>query len=166
MTGRNGLQRDNSLAPGTLQERPLKALRAAAEHTLPPLLQETLLTTEEPFVQVIPEAGVHRLAFGRVCLIGDAAFAVRPHAAAGTAKAAEDGRKLAETVRRKNGDVVEALKAWEPGQLELGRKVLLHTREAGERSQFDSTWRIGDPLPSGLYKTGDRLMTLAKKLCQ
>ena len=30
------------------------------------------------------------MAFGRVALIGDAAFAARPHAAAGTAKAAED----------------------------------------------------------------------------
>jgi 2,6-dihydroxypyridine 3-monooxygenase len=161
MTDRNGLQRDASLAPGTVQERHLKALRAAAERTLPPLLQETLLTTKEPFVQVILDAGVHRLAFGRVCLIGDAAFAARPHAAAGTAKAAEDGRKLAEAVGRKNGDVVGALKAWEPGQLELGRKVLFRTREAGTRSQFDSTWRIGDPLPFGLYKTGDSSMTLA-----
>lgn len=93
MTDRNGLQRDTSLAPGTVQERRSKALRAAAEHTLPPALQETLLTTEEPFVRVILDAGVHRLAFGRVCLVGDAAFAARPHAAADTAKAAEAVRR-------------------------------------------------------------------------
>jgi 2,6-dihydroxypyridine 3-monooxygenase len=73
----------------------------------------------------------------------------------------KDGRKLAEAVGRKNGDVVGALKVWEPGQLELGRKVLSRAREAGERSQFDSTWRNGDPLPFGLYKTGDSSMTLA-----
>jgi len=43
MTDRNGLQRDTSLAPGIVQERRSKALCAAAEHTLPPVPQETLL---------------------------------------------------------------------------------------------------------------------------
>ena len=40
-----------------------------------------------------------RMAFGRLCLIGDAAFVARPHAAAGTAKAAEDGWQLARALR-------------------------------------------------------------------
>jgi hypothetical protein len=49
------------------------------------------------------------MAFGRTCLIGDAAFAVRPHAAAGTAKAAEDGWVLAEELASADGDVPRAL---------------------------------------------------------
>jgi 2,6-dihydroxypyridine 3-monooxygenase len=101
---------------------------------------------------------VPRMAFGRVCLIGDAAFTLRPHAAAGTAKAAEDAWKLGEAVRKMGGDVVAALKRWEPGQLELGRQVLARTRDAGRRSQFEGTWRIGDPLPFGLYELGDSAM--------
>ncbi len=64
MADRNGLQRDTSLAPGTVQERRSKALRAAAEHTLAPVPQETLLTTEEPFVRVTLDGGFHRLASG------------------------------------------------------------------------------------------------------
>ena len=48
-------------------------------------------------MQVVYDIDVPRMALGRVCLIGDAAFAVRPHAAAGTAKAAADGWALAES---------------------------------------------------------------------
>ena len=35
-----------------------------------------------------------RMAFGRICLIGDAAFALRPHIGVGTAKAADDAWQL------------------------------------------------------------------------
>jgi 2,6-dihydroxypyridine 3-monooxygenase len=98
------------------------------------------------------------MAFGRVCLIGDAAFALRPHAAAGTAKAAEDAWKLADALEACQWDVVAALERWEPAQLELGRQVLERTRDAGNRSQLESAWRIGDPLPFGLYRTSDSSM--------
>jgi 2,6-dihydroxypyridine 3-monooxygenase len=54
-----------------------------------------------------------------------------------------------------DGDVEAALRAWEPHQLALGRSALRRTREAGERSQFSGAWRMGDPLPFGLYRQGD-----------
>ncbi|WP_396042433.1 hypothetical protein [Aeromicrobium sp. UC242_57] len=56
------------------------------------------------------------MAFGRVALIGDAASVARPHAAAGTAKAAENGRTLVAALRE-GDDVAEALGRWEPTQL-------------------------------------------------
>ncbi len=40
--------------------------------------------TPEPFIQSIFDVVVPRMAFGRVCLLGDAAFVLRPHAAAAT----------------------------------------------------------------------------------
>jgi 2,6-dihydroxypyridine 3-monooxygenase len=95
------------------------------------------------------------MAFGRVCLIGDAAFALRPHVAAGTAKAAEDGWRLGDAIAACDHDVPAALRRWEPGQLALGRRALARTREAGERSQLYNTWQVGDPLPFGLYEQGD-----------
>ena len=61
------------------------------------------------------------MAFGRVCLIGDAAFALRPHAAAGTAKAAADAWALAETLATTQGDLQAALPRWERHQLAVGR---------------------------------------------
>jgi 2,6-dihydroxypyridine 3-monooxygenase len=158
MTDREGNLHEVSLGPGAVREHHIEELRGAATSMLTPPISEVLLKTDAPFVQVVFDIEAPRLAFGRVCLIGDAAFTLRPHAAAGTAKAAEDAWKLGEAVRKMDGDVVAALKEWELGQLELGRRVLSRTRDAGRRSQFEGTWRIGDPLPFGLYQVGDSSM--------
>jgi 2,6-dihydroxypyridine 3-monooxygenase len=122
---------------------------------LPPPLAEIIHATPEPFIQAIVDLEVPHMAFGRICLIGDAAFVARPHAAAGTAKAAEDAWTLSTAMRAAGGNVAAALRKWEPGQLQLGQSLVARTREAGRRSQFESTWRVGDPLPFGLYQIGD-----------
>lgn len=158
MTDREGELHEVSLGPGAVQERHVEELRDTAASELPPPIAEVMLKTAEPFVQVVFDIEVPTMAFGRVCMIGDAAFTLRPHAAAGTAKAAEDAWKLGEALQETGGDVVAALKWWEPGQLELGRRVLARTRDAGQRSQFEDAWQIGDPLPFGLYKIGDSSM--------
>lgn len=158
MTDKQGTRREVSLGPGSVRDSHVEELRETARSALPPPLAEIVLGTAEPFVQVVFDVEAPRMAFGRVCLIGDAAFALRPHAAVGTAKAAEDAFKLGEAVRAADGDVVAALKEWEPGQLELGRVTLARTRDAGQRSQFEGTWRVGDPLPYGLYEVGDSSM--------
>ena len=142
-----------SVPPGFVPERHVRRLREAAT-ALPPAFAEMIATTAEPFIQVVFDVEVPRMAFGRVCLIGDAAFTARPHAAAGSAKAAEDAWKLAEAVGACGGDVVEALNRWEPDQLALGRQVLARARAAGERLQHGQ-WRTGEPLSFGLYEVGD-----------
>jgi 2-polyprenyl-6-methoxyphenol hydroxylase-like FAD-dependent oxidoreductase len=73
----------------------------------------------EPFVQVVYDIEVPRMVFGRACLISDAAFAVRRHAAAGTAKAAADGWALAAELAAAGGLAPVALAAWERRQLKL-----------------------------------------------
>jgi 2,6-dihydroxypyridine 3-monooxygenase len=96
------------------------------------------------------------MAFGSACLLGDAAFVVRPHAAAGTAKAADDAWMLVDALDRLPDDPAGALAAWAPGQLILGRNLLARTRAIGRRSQFDGTWRPGDPeLIFGLLGPGE-----------
>jgi 2,6-dihydroxypyridine 3-monooxygenase len=154
MTDRNGSRQAVSLPPGAVQDRLVSELREVALQ-LPPQLAEMVGATSQPFIQVVVDVEVPRMAFGRIALMGDAAFALRPHAAVGTAKAAEDAWRLARALAECAGDVVEALRRWEPGQLALGRQVLARTREAGNRSQFQGTWRVGDPLPFGLYQVGD-----------
>ena len=76
-----------------------RGVRAAAEADLPPPVAELVAVTAEPFVQVVFDIEVPRMAFGRACLLGDAAFALRPHAAVGSAKAAEDAWRLGEALR-------------------------------------------------------------------
>jgi 2,6-dihydroxypyridine 3-monooxygenase len=158
MRGRSGRRYPVSLPPGEVRERYVAELRTAAISQLPPPLAEMVRATEEPFVQAVFDIEVPRMSVGRICLIGDAAFALRPHAAAGTAKAAEDAWRLGKALRDSGHDVGLALERWEPAQLALGRQVLERTREAGNRSQFDGTWKPGDPLPFGLYQTGDSAM--------
>ncbi len=155
MTDRRGVRRNLSLPPGAARPAHLDELRATAASQLAPPLAEVVERTERPFLQVIFDVEVERMAFGRVCLLGDAAFALRPHVAAGTAKAAADAWALTEALAAAGGDVVAALPRWEREQLAVGRAVLARTRRNGEKSQVTCTWRPDDPeLVYGLYEPG------------
>ena len=156
LTDRSGRQRDVSLPPGAVRDEYLADFRDTAVAQLPPPIAEVALKTAEPFLQVMVDVEVSRMAFGRVCLVGDAAFSVRPHAAAATAKGADDVWALADALRRAGGDVPEALRVWEPAQLELGRALLARTRDLGEGAQFRGDWVPGDiGLTFGLRRPGD-----------
>ena len=156
MTGRDGVRRAVSLPPGAATDAAAGAMRQAAAAAFAPPIAEVVTGVAEPFVQVVYDIAVPRMAFGRACLIGDAAFAVRPHAAAGTAKAAADGWALAAELTAAGGDVPAALASWERGQLALGRALLARCREIGDSSQFGGTFRPGDQrLIFGLYGPGN-----------
>ncbi len=140
----SGQQRDVSVPPGSVRSDHVAELRATAAARLPAVLAEVVSAVEEPFVQVIYDVSIDRMAFGRTCLIGDAGFIARPHAAAGTAKAAADAWALADALAS-HSSIPEALAAWEPGQLALGRQLLARTQRLGERSQVTGTWSPQDP---------------------
>ena len=156
LTDRSGKRRDVSLPPGAVRDEHLADFRATAREQLPPPLAEVADKSPAPFLQVMVDVEVPRMAFDRVALVGDAAFAVRPHAAAATAKGADDVWALAAALVRSGGDVREALRLWEPGQLDLGRALLARTRDLGEGAQFRSDGVPGDPsLTFGLRVPGD-----------
>lgn len=151
-----GTRRETSVPPGSLRNAHIDEARATAAARLPGPIAEAVLAVENLYVQVIFDLEVPRMAFGRACLLGDAAFVARPHAAAGTAKAAEDAWALSEALAAFPDDPVAALAAWEPGQLALGRSLQARSRAIGQRSQVDGNWRAGDPeLIFGLHGPGD-----------
>jgi 2,6-dihydroxypyridine 3-monooxygenase len=155
MTGRDGVHRPVSLPPGAATETAVTGMRQAARDQLAGPIAEAVVRAPEPFVQVVYDIEVPRMVFGRICLLGDAAFAARPHAAAGTAKAAADGWALAGELTAAGGDVPAALAAWERRQLALGHDLLARCREIGDSSQFLGSFRPGDPrLIFGLYGPG------------
>jgi 2,6-dihydroxypyridine 3-monooxygenase len=155
LSDRSGTRHDLSLPAGAVGDEHLEELRRAAGD-LPPAFTELIRATAEPFVQVIVDLEVPAMVRGRICLVGDAAFALRPHIAAGTAKAAADARALAEAIEAAGGAVPAALRAWEPGQLALGRTTTARTREVGERAQVKGTFRPGDPeVAFGLHRPKD-----------
>lgn len=156
LTDREGRRRAQSVPPGSVAPRHVEALRAVATRDLPPPMAEVVTKSDEPFIQVLSDVDIPRMAFHRACLVGDAAFAVRPHAAAATAKGAADAWALADALVAADGDVPAALQAWEPAQLRLGRQLLQRNRDMGSSSQFTNTWQPGDPaLAFGLVTPGD-----------
>lgn len=155
MTDSNGTRRDLSLPPGTVSAHHQAEVRAHAKARLPAAIAEIVDATQDLFLQVVYDIEVEQMAFGRVCLLGDSAFAVRPHAAAGTAKAAEDGWVLASSLSTASS-VPAALDAWQVSQLKLGKGLLDRTRDIGRRSQIDNSWQPGDrDFIFGLHEPGN-----------
>lgn len=128
----DGRQREGSLPPGTLRPEIRERQHRTAEDALPEPLTRYVKCLDDLFIQCIFDLKVPRLVFDRVCLLGDGAFFVRPHMAAGTSKAAADGFTLAESLSR-HDDLERALDAWQTSQLELGERLVEQARERGDR---------------------------------
>jgi 2,6-dihydroxypyridine 3-monooxygenase len=155
MTDRTGALRPISLPAGMLQERHAQQLRSDAEALLPPAAAEVVCKTAAPFLQALYDVTVERMADGRACLIGDAAFATRPHAGAATTKAAVDAWRLAEKLVACGGDVAAALAAWEPDQLAVGRAFVKRNQAMGSLSLVENRFDPASPeIRPGLYGPG------------
>jgi 2,6-dihydroxypyridine 3-monooxygenase len=163
LTDRNGFRAELTVPPGAVQTRQLEALRSAADTELPAPLAELVHRSAEPFIQVIVDLEVPRMAFGRTCLIGDAAFALRPHIGVGTAKAADDAWQLGKSLLGATTNYVpDRLKAWETQQLSVAQRAMKRTRAAGQRLQVDGTWRVGEQPPFGLHVAGDSMLPVGQ----
>jgi 2,6-dihydroxypyridine 3-monooxygenase len=163
LTDRNGFRAELTVPPGSVQTRHLEALHSAADTELPAPLAELVQRSTEPFIQVIVDLEVPRMAFGRTCLMGDAAFALRPHIGVGTAKAADDAWQLGKSLLGATASYVpDRLKAWEIQQLSVARRAMQRTRAAGQRLQVDGTWRVGEQPPFGLHVTGDSVLPVGQ----
>lgn len=150
-----GFEAPVSVHPGQVQQRFVDEMREAAVAELAPAVAEVVVKTEQPYLQVVFDTRIPRMARGRIAIIGDAAFAARPHAAAGSAKAAADAWTLYQHLGADPGGIAAALTRWEPGQLELGNRLVDRTSAMGARSQFTNTWTPGDlDLRFGLYGAG------------
>jgi 2,6-dihydroxypyridine 3-monooxygenase len=156
MLDRAGVQRAGTMPPGMMRDDHLAELRATAERVLAPTLREVVLGCERPMIQAVFDLESPQMAFDRVCLIGDAAFGLRPHVAAGQAKACADAWALRDNLESCEGDIDQALALWEETQLALGRHALERTRQMGNASQFDGTMVPGDPAwKFGLWEPGN-----------
>jgi 2,6-dihydroxypyridine 3-monooxygenase len=138
LTDKTGVFRDYSVPQGTVPQELIEKQGVIAKDFLPESFQHLFECTKEPFIQPIYDLSVPQMAFGRVCLIGDAAFVPRPHTAASTSKAANNAMALAQAVGNYKPDVISALKNWQPAQLELGNYLRELGTSLGNRSQFSS----------------------------
>lgn len=138
LTDKHGTRSEFSVSQGAVRDDLVREQMYRAEKILPKVFGTLVRETKEPFIQTIYDLSVPRMAFGRVCILGDAAFVPRPHTAASTSKAATNAVALANTIANySNAGIVEALKKWEPSQIEIGNYLKYLGISLGDRSQFN-----------------------------
>jgi 2-polyprenyl-6-methoxyphenol hydroxylase-like FAD-dependent oxidoreductase len=129
LTDKSGVSYSISIPPPLIRPEPIAAMRAAAERLLAPQFRAIVGLIDEPILQPIYDLESPRLAFGRVAIIGDAAFVARPHVAAGVSKAADDAAALAAALDAE--EVEPALRRFEAERLPENRKIIERARHLG-----------------------------------
>ena len=164
LTDRNGLRAELTVPPGSVQTKHLEALHSAADTELPSAIAELVQRSAEPFVQVIVDLEVPQMAFGRSCLIGDAAFAA---AAAHRCGHRKGGRRCLAARQRAAGRhwTADTRSAEGMGGSAATGGPAGHAKgSGGGRSvQFEGTWRVGDPSPFGLQAAGDSALPVVEQ---
>ena len=90
LTDERGVTHAISIPPPLIRREAIAEMRAAAERLAGPQFRQIVRLMEEPILQPIYDLESPHMAFGRVAILGDAAFVARPHVAAGVSKAADD----------------------------------------------------------------------------
>ena len=94
MTDVDGRRRSGTMPPGSIRPEFLDEMFETAAATLAPPIRDVVLQCPEPLIQAIFDLEVPQMVFDRVLILGDAAFGLRPHVAAGQAKACADSWAL------------------------------------------------------------------------
>ena len=134
MTDSDGKHHPLGIPPHRVGAEHIVAMREAAHALLAPQFAEILDRTVQPFLQPIYDVASPRLAFGRVALMGDAAFVARPHVGMGVTKAAEDAMALSDALRAHGGSPA-ALADFEGRRCAAGRAVVERGRRLGAYMQ-------------------------------
>jgi 2-polyprenyl-6-methoxyphenol hydroxylase-like FAD-dependent oxidoreductase len=137
LTDKTGVTHSISIPPPLIRAEPIAAMRADAERLLAPQFRAIVRRIEEPILQPIYDLESPQLAFGRVAIVGDAAFVARPHVAAGVSKAADDAAALAEALDAE--DVEAALRRFEAARLPENDKIIERARHLGAYLQATQT---------------------------
>jgi len=129
-TDANGRHHANGIPPPLIRPDVIARIKANARSTIAPQIAE-IFARSAPFFQPIYDLASPQIVFGRVALAGDAAFVARPHAGAGTTKAALDAACLADSLRDNGNDITAGLQRYERMQLPFGKAVVEVNREEG-----------------------------------
>ena len=137
LTDESGTTHTISIPPPLIRREAIAEMRAAAERLLAPQFREVVRMIDEPILQPIYDLETPGMAFGRIAIIGDAAFVARPHVAAGVAKAADDAAALAAALE--GSEVEPALRRFEAERLPVGRRIIERARHLGAYLQATQT---------------------------
>lgn len=133
LTDKNGRRHHASLSQGMASAALLADMSELAHQEVHPIFTELVAATPDAFVQTIVDVIVPQTVFGRVMLLGDAAFVVRPHTAGATAKAAHDAWVLGRSLARARQNVDAGLMAAERLQLDYGNDLTRYGIALGDK---------------------------------
>ena len=136
MSDADGQHYPQGIPPNKVDWRQVAAMRSAARALLAPQFAEIIEKTAQPFLQPIFDVASEQIAFGRVVLMGDAAFVARPHVGMGVTKAAQDAMALAEAIAL-YGTTPEAAMTFQTLRLPAGKAVVARGRKLGAYLQSD-----------------------------
>lgn len=130
LTDDAGRSHPNGIAPALIRDGVREEMRQLAGRVLAPQFAEAIQRARVEFFQPIVDLESPRLVFGRVVLVGDAAFVARPHVAMGVPKAFGDVHALVLALQEA-GDLKAGLRAFEAERLRVGRAIVGAGRRLG-----------------------------------
>lgn len=119
-----------SIPPNRIRAVHLEALNRRAQALLPTAFAEAVGKSRPYLVQPIYDVESTRIGFGRVALLGDAAFVARPHLGVGVLKAGQDAEALAKALAA-TADVPAALDRYAAERIPAGRLAIRYSRWLG-----------------------------------
>jgi len=134
LTDASGRRHEGAIPPPLIRPDHIARMREAADALLAPQFAEAVRLTPQPFFQPIYDLESPYIAFGRVALVGDAAFVARPHVGMGVTKAGADALALAEALRA-DTNVEQALAHYQARRLPAGAAVITRARNLGAYMQ-------------------------------
>jgi 2-polyprenyl-6-methoxyphenol hydroxylase-like FAD-dependent oxidoreductase len=138
-TDASGRQHGVTIPPPLIRPEVIQDLKKSAESVLPPQMVAVVHRTAQPLLQAIFDLESPRVVFGRVALLGDAAFVARPHVAAGVSKAALDAQSLVDALTASPGDLDRALAQFDDEQRSFGGRLVAHGRLLGAHLESHRT---------------------------
>src|SRR6202166_970101 len=150
LTDERGTTHAISIPPPLIRREAIAEMRADAERLAGPQFRQIVKLIEEPILQPIYDLETPQMAFGRVAILGDAAFVARPHVAAGVSKAADDATALVEALQAER-DVESALKRYETARLTENYRIIERARHLGAYLQATQTQE--EKARAGLHST-------------
>jgi 2-polyprenyl-6-methoxyphenol hydroxylase-like FAD-dependent oxidoreductase len=138
LTDERGVTHTISIPPPLIRREAIAEMRADAERLVAPQFRQIVRLIEEPILQPIYDLESPSMAFGRVAILGDAAFVARPHVAAGVSKAADDAAALAGALQNEE-NVEAALKRYDAARLPDNYRIIERARHLGAYLQATRT---------------------------
>ncbi len=157
LTDAQGRIHPDGIAPTLIRTVFLDAARVAARDLLAPAFAEVVALAEPLFFQPIVDLHSSEMVFGRVALIGDAAFVARPHCGMGVTKAGTDAVALARALRATPGDLTAALASFAAERLPIGRHIVDHARHLGAYMQAQQS-TAAERAMAARYRTPEAVM--------